>query len=121
MTTYYSLANGELRLSRDDPTFEWRGHVDSMPVAEIRPLPDDSGALLLLEPPAGTTRVRNLVKVNAEARVIWRGELPDGSSGDCFVSLEVEESGDVSASTWSGYRVILSRETGRLLDRQFTK
>lgn len=121
MTTYYSLADGELRISRDDPRSEWQGQVDSMRVSEVSPLPGSSGALLLLEAPPGTTSVENLVKVDAEANVVWRGELPAGTPGDCFVGFEVEATGNVFASTWSGYRVVLSGETGRLLERRFTK
>lgn len=61
------------------------------------------------------------LKLDADAHVIWRGELPTDTPGDCFVSVDVEESGNVSASTWSGYRVVLASETGRILHRRFTK
>lgn len=121
MTTYYSLADGELQISRDDPPFEWQGRLDSMPVVEVHPLADGAEALLLLDAPPGTSAVRNLVKIDATANIVWRGELPTTTQADCFVSLDLAPSGDVSASTWSGYRVVLSRETGRLMDRVFTK
>jgi hypothetical protein len=121
MTTYYSLDDGELRISRDDPSFEWQGRVDSMPVVHVHPSPDGSTAVLLLEAPTGAAPVQNLVEVDAEANVVWRGELPSDTSADCFVRFDVEEKGDISAATWSGYRVVLSGATGQLLDRRFTK
>lgn len=121
MTTYYSLEDGELRISRDAPAFEWRGQVDSMSVSEVSPSPDGSSAILLLDTPVGTGHVRNLVKVDTEAHVLWRGELPGEEPGDCFVSFSVDATGNVSAATWSGYRVVLSGATGELLDRRFTK
>ncbi len=121
MTTHYSLDSGELRISRDDPPFEWQGLVDSLTVVEVHPLADGAEALVLLDAPRGITPVQNLVKVDAEAHVVWRGELPTDTQGDCFVNLAVEEAGNVSASTWSGYQVVLSRQTGRLLERRFTK
>ena len=121
MRTDYSLVNGELRISRDDPTFEWQGRVDSMVVSEVRPVPDGSGVVVLLEAPPGTAQVRNLVKVDNTAHIAWRGELPADTSGDCFVSFIILGDGSVSAATWSGFRVTLSRETGQVLDQRFTK
>lgn len=118
---FYSLEHGDLRISRDDPRREWRGRIDAMPAVEVRPSVDGASAIVLLEPPSGASHVRNLVKVNADAEVLWRGELPGDGPSDCFVGFSAADDGDVVASTWSGYRVLLSGDTGVLLVRHFTK
>lgn len=51
MTTHYSLVKGELRISCDEPPFEWQGQVDSMPVIGVYALPGSSAVLLLLDAP----------------------------------------------------------------------
>lgn len=121
MMTFYSLIDGELRIARDDPPFEWHGKVDSMPVLEVSPASDGSSVILLLDPPPCAAPVQNLVKLDAEGNVVWRGELPAALPGDCFVSFSVAGSGRVLASTWGGHKVALSGETGEVLNRRFTK
>ncbi|WP_248582727.1 hypothetical protein [Nocardioides sp. InS609-2] len=109
---FYSLDGGDLRIARDDPPFEWRGRIDELPVIEVQPVLDGAFAIVLLEPPAGAVQVCNLVKVSSEAEVLWRGELPGDEAADCFVGFSVHADGNVSASTWSGYRVLLARGSG---------
>lgn len=119
--TFYTLDGGDLRISREDPPIEWRGRIDAMTVVEVQPSADGASAVVLMEPPAGSASVRNLVKVNANAEILWRGELPSGATGDSFVSFSAGADGAISASTWSGYRVLLSVDSGILLDQEFTK
>jgi len=77
----------------------------------------------MIHPGAGWTRERNLVRVDEHGDVMWRAELPAGTGADCFVDLRSIDApaGEVTATTWSGYVVILSGETGRLLSSQFVK
>jgi hypothetical protein len=117
----FSVHDGQLRIESDDPPFVWEGLPDGMPVLDIMAGGDPLAAIVLLDPPAGSEPIRNLVKIGVDASVIWRGELPTSESNDCFVSVAAEESGLVVASTWSGYRVHLSTETGKLVRREFTK
>ena len=73
--------------------------------------------------PSGSGRIRNLVKILRDGRVAWRGELPQGESTDCFVSVDIGPEPDrhVIAGTWSGYSVQLDSATGHLLSQVFTK
>lgn len=119
MTTWFSTRNGRLRVSCDDPSFEWEELVDGLPVLDLIALPE--AAVVLLDPPPGHQSSRNLVGVGADAEVIWRAELPDAVGPDSYVSIEVAEGGLIGASTWSGYRVWISPTTGAFLSRAFTK
>jgi hypothetical protein len=119
---FYALDGGDLRISRDDPPFEWRGRFDGLPVEEVQPLGDGEAALVLLEAPPGWKSVQNLLRVTSGAEIQWRGELPWGTGGaDRFVEFSGSVDGDVTAWTFSCYRVTLSGESGRLLTKVFTK
>ena len=77
--------------------------------------------MVLLDVPSGWGQVQNLVRVEPDGRISWRGELPSGSGTDSFVDFDVDQDGDISAQTWSGYRVRLAGRDGRLLESIFTK
>lgn len=117
----FSVHEGRLRIDSDELSRPWEGLLDGMPVLDLVAAPGSSAAIVLLDPPAGHTPVRNLVKVGTDASVIWRAELPTSEGADCFVSLAPDEPGMVAASTWSGYRVYLSAETGQTIRKAFTK
>lgn len=121
MTTWFSLHDGRLRMSSDDPAFEWEGLLDGLPVLDLIALPSGTAAIVLLDPPAGHAAVKNLVGVGPDARVSWRAELPETGESDAFVSIELTEDGLIAASTWSGYRVLISPNTGALIGQEFTK
>lgn len=120
MSALFSVEAGTLVVKYETGTV-WSGHPDGLAVLDLRPAPDEVSAFVLLELPGGWRSVRNLVRVGADGRVLWRGELPRGASADCFVEFEVEATGDLVASTWSGYRVRLDPDTGALLGQTFTK
>jgi len=118
----FSVRDGALAISSGAQTgFAWQGCPDGLRVVDLRVAVQGDSAFILLDPPRGTGRVPNLVRVAATGSVIWRGELPDTSATDSFVSLELDVEGDVIAGTWSGYRVRLDPDTGRCLDKEFTK
>jgi hypothetical protein len=118
---YFTLREGELRISRDEPPFEWEGRPDGLSVLEARVTADGRAAVVLLDAPAGTGHVRNLVRIEADAQISWRGELPDVEPTDSFVDFEFVLGGDIAAATWSGYSVLLSGHNGQLLRKHFTK
>lgn len=119
--TFFALSHGALRISRGDPPFEWVGRPDGMDVLEVRLVEGEDAALVLLDAPTGWGHVSNLVRVEGDTRVSWRGQLPPSGATDCFVGFDIEEDGSVRASTWSGYRVRLSGDDGHLVDSEFTK
>lgn len=117
----FSVQDGVLTISPSDGSHVWEGLPDGMPVHDLRAAPDGRSAFVLLETPAGAGRVRNLVRITAHAKIVWRGELPEVDPTDAFVSLATDADGAVLASTWSGYRVRLDPDTGCLLGQVFTK
>lgn len=119
--SYFSVSDGVLTISSDDPVELWTGLPDGLPVLDLRADPDGRSAVVLLDPPAGGGRVRNLVRIVSSGEVAWRGELPETGPADAFVGLDIGIDGVVMAVTWSGYRVRLHPVTGRILGQEFTK
>ncbi|RNL64225.1 hypothetical protein EFK50_06745 [Nocardioides marmoriginsengisoli] len=95
--------------------------LDGLPVLDLIALSSGTAAVVLLDPPGGHAAVRNLVGVGPDAHVSWRAELPTTGESDAFVSIELTEKGLIAASTWSGYRVLISPSTGTLIGQEFTK
>lgn len=80
MTTYFSIDDGDLRISRDLPSFECRGRPDGLAVTEFHMVPDCTAAIVLLDPPLRSRRVRNLVKVGSGSDILWHAQLPDAAT-----------------------------------------
>lgn len=118
---YFTVRDGVLRISRDDPPTEWEGLPDGRSVLDLRLTADAEAAVVLLDVPSGWGQVQNLVRVEPDGRISWRGELPSGNGTDSFVDFDLDQDGDISAQTWSGYRVRLAGQDGRLLESVFTK
>ncbi|MDR1449462.1 MAG: hypothetical protein LBI84_04555 [Propionibacteriaceae bacterium] len=78
--------------------------------------------LVLLTPEGDAWKpVKNLLAVTRSGDVVWRAELPSHSGGDCYVAAVVGEDGQVTAVSWSGYRVTLDAASGRIIWRTPTK
>lgn len=60
----------------------------------------------------------NLLCVNSAAHLIWRAELPQ--THDAYVRAEWCAD-KLRAWSWSGYKVQLDADTGRILADEFTK
>ena len=56
-------------------------------------------------------RVRNLVCLDSEDRVVWRADLPASDAPDCFTKID-QEGGVIVADTYRGARLHLSSGTG---------
>lgn len=89
MTTWFSLADARLRVSRDDPPFSWEGLLAGLPVLDLVQLESGTSAIVLLDPPAGDGAVRNLLAVGSDAQVAWPAQLPTAGESHAFVSIEV--------------------------------
>lgn len=118
---YFTVRDGVLRISRDDPPTEREGLPDWRSVLDLRLTADAEAAVVLLDVPSGWGQVQNLVRVEPDGRISWRGELPGGNGTGSFVDFDLDQEGDISAQTWSGYRVRLAGQDGRLLESVFTK
>jgi len=110
----FEVDRGMLRINRRFYSF------DEMPVVDARRTRDNDSAVVLLNAPSGAGRVRNLLRVDRAGNVIWRAELPDREPTDSFTAFEIRD-GAVSASTWSGHRVLIEMSSGRIVGQQFTK
>jgi len=99
----------------------WHGPPLGLPVEEVQAIPGTDTAVVLLDymaQPSGS--FENLISVDYQGAVVWRAQLPSGSSTDAYVSFDLE--GDqLIAHAWSGHRVILDAATGQIRDSKFTK
>ena len=97
------------------------GLLDGTPALDLVALPSEKSVIVLLDPPEGRAAVRNLVCVGPDAQIAWRAELPTTGEADAFVSFELADGGQIAASTWSGYWVLISPDSGPLIGQRFTK
>ncbi|HEX9049424.1 MAG TPA: hypothetical protein VF841_02720 [Anaeromyxobacter sp.] len=110
--------SGELVVLDASGAESWRGLPGGRKARAI----DVSGSrcVVLLEPDPATKNDENLIRVDGSGREIWRARPPDRSGPDCWVSAHVD--GDrVTASSWSGWRVVLDAESGALRESTFAK
>lgn len=62
----------------------------------------------------------NLMRVDADGTILWRA-LPTETNGqDCFVSFRWDGQ-NLTANTWSGYRVRVDLQNGHVTVLDFTK
>ena len=62
---------------------------------DLRAAPEGRSAFVLLDPPAGASRVRDLVRITSTAENVVRGELPTTDPADAFVGLATDAEGAV--------------------------
>jgi hypothetical protein len=83
------------------------------------PVPGGSDHVVLTDYMDATPDRGNLARVREDGADVWR-VVPPIRSKDCWTVARIEN-GVCRASTWSGWDVMLDLETGRELDRVFTK
>jgi outer membrane protein assembly factor BamB len=102
----------------EDGTLHWQGSYEGITVIAARPLDDNSGCVVLLDPGAmPRSTFENLFCVDANGKVMWKAQLPQ--SHDAFVDLQLTDA--LYANSWSGYRVKLDPATGKIVDQVFVK
>jgi hypothetical protein len=99
----------------------WSGAIDQVKTDSVLPLGNSDDAIVLLDRMARKGRFPNLLRIDRNGEILWRAELPSSSDpNEAYVSVEVE--GDtIRANSWSGYRVRLSADSGRIAESTFTK
>ncbi|HVZ87866.1 MAG TPA: hypothetical protein VHG72_12905 [Polyangia bacterium] len=118
----FTVLNRELVIT-DGETGEplWSGRLQGLPVEQAQQIDATTEAIVLLDyaaAPSGPSQ--NLVRVHSNGEIAWTADLPTSSSTDAYVAFELD--GEVlAANSWSGHRVHLDRDTGRIVDRVFTK
>ena len=80
---------------------------------------DGPGKIVLYDPDHGAS-ADNLVKLDSQGRILWRAMPVGRAPDDHFVYVE-RHGGGIAANTWSGIRVSIDSETGRVFEPTFTK
>lgn len=121
MRGWYSVNDGRIRISSDSTSFEWEGLIDNRPVLDLIVPSHRRYAIVLLDPPPGDGLVHNLVCVKPDASIAWRAALPAAEGADAYVEIEAVDCSVILASTWSGYAVTISQDTGQVIRKAFAK
>jgi outer membrane protein assembly factor BamB len=85
-------------------------------------LPDGEGSILLYDYMLEEVKDgRNLIRVDASGRIVWKASLPPVSANaDCFVAVDLR-GGKLTANTHSCYLVAVDIENGHSTVLTFTK
>ena len=108
----------------------WSGLIAGSGVRRAEAISGTDDCLVILEfDYAQPPRFQNLIRCRSTGSIVWRAPLPvesetasgyNGVVGDSYVNLHVLE-GEIFATTWSGWRLKLDRESGSILSREFVK
>jgi hypothetical protein len=63
---------------------------------------------------------RNLMRIDAEGKILWKASPPTKGSQDCFTCIRWDGRA-LTANTWSCYRVGVRIENGEVTVLEFTK
>ncbi|MBB3440946.1 hypothetical protein [Rhizobium sp. BK379] len=84
-------------------------------------LPDGEGSILLYDYMLEEVKDgRNLIRVDASGRIVWKAILPPVSALDCFVAVDLR-GGKLTANTHSCYLVAVDIENGHSTVLTFTE
>lgn len=116
----FILASGILVVHSSDNRLIWKGMPDNCTVKQIIQMPGRKTCIVLLDPDQKNGIFQNLVAVDVNGCILWKAELPDSTGGDVY--LDVNFQGDLLvAHSWSGFKVVIDPESGRILSKEFTK
>lgn len=117
----YTLDDNNLRIE-DANTNElvWTGKPDGHAVKEILPLRDGDDCILLLDFFDKASRLNNIIRIKPDGSVLWRAELPKSDGFDAYTSVKWNNE-DLEAYSWSGFVIVLSIKSGRVLSSFFVK
>jgi hypothetical protein len=121
-STTFTLDDGYLVISdATSGNTRWRGRPNGARVADIKVVPGDDSAVVLLDymaHPHGP--FPNLVRVSRSGAIVWTADLPTASSTDAYVSFNLGQ-GEVHAHSWSGYAVDIDVRSGAVRGKSFAK
>ena len=82
-------------------------------------LPDGAGGIVLYDWMSDDMNDgRNLVNIDSQGRIVWKASPP--GTQDSFTHMTWDDE-TLAANTWSGYRVGVEMQNGRVTVREFTK
>ena len=116
---FSSLSQSIVVIRNEDGLFSCSGEYKGIPIEVAFPIRDGTRCIVLLDYDLSRSSVfENLMCIDREDNLVWKACLPAGP--DCFVSARPDPRG-VRVITWSGFSLILDRNTGAELARVFVK
>jgi hypothetical protein len=120
MALQCEVTNGELTIRSETGTLLWRGRLDDHRVWSAASVAPDDGCLVLLVFEEGPKNFRNLLRCRSDGTVVWHAELPDQTGPDAYVSFRIANH-EIIANSWSGFQMVIDRDTGWITRKSFTK
>jgi hypothetical protein len=122
MINYELIEKNLIIMDKSTGEVIWQGQPFGCPVEKIMPLLGPQGCIVLLDhyefSQSEYRHLSNLIFYNPDGKIIWTAQLPQ--TKDSFVDFDLEDN-MLYANSWSGFRVQIDLETGRILNRRFTK
>lgn len=111
--------NGPALIARDPETngMIWSWTCDDGEITRIGRDAIGGGCAVLVDASKDMS-ARNILYFRADGRLAWVAEDAPAYGG--YVDVDVQAEG-IGANSWSGYKVLLSRDSGRILWQDFTK
>jgi hypothetical protein len=99
--------------------------IDTRPAWKQLEIPGSGDKIVLITPDLGPKDgpFPNLLRRDRNNHVIWIATLPDPlatARPDSYVDIQWEQSA-IAANSWSGFRVLIDPDTGRIVEGEFTK
>jgi hypothetical protein len=62
----------------------------------------------------------NLFSLSPDEGILWKAELPTTNTGDSYHSLDIIND-KITAYSWCSYECIIDHNTGKIIEKVFTK
>jgi hypothetical protein len=99
----------------------WSGKPLGYRASVVLPIDRSTDCVVLCDPDEQRIgRFRNLVRLRANGSIAWQADLPPTYGDDAYVAVR-SPAAQLVANTWSGYRVDVDLDSGRILSTIFTK
>lgn len=117
----FRLVGDEIEISGASGQQIWRGRPLGYPVKSVIPLVAEDGCIVLCDPDAQLGGYfENVLRIACDGSVLWRAPMPSSRNDDCYTAIGYDADALV-ANSWSGYRVRIDPNSGRLLESSLTK
>ena len=116
---FNSPALGLRVFQKEDGSLTWTGTYKGTVIKDALPVAGGEGCILLLDPDASNQPVfKNLLRIGCNGDPKWFADLP--GIPNSFVDMQPDQ-GNLSARTWSGYKIRIDLNSGRHLGQEFVK
>lgn len=121
MGVEFSVVEGRLTIEKTATSERWQDFVDGVAVVDLVVRADGNSAVVLVETPGGVGRSQNIICIDSDAHVVWYAQLASSGPTDSYTSIEQVCGGEISAFSWSGYRVVIDPGNGNIISKNFVK